>query len=547
MTGARHIPVVAITLLTLGSGLLNVYSVMSRGLPERVETLRKLFPLEVVHLSRSITLFTGFALVVASLNIYKRKRLAFWLVAAAASFSVVFHLSKGLDYEEAFLSLLLLGALWLSRKRFTVRSRHPNWRGAAQRVVIALALAVGYGMAGFWFLEPREFGIDFDWRQSLRHTWAFLTLRGDSSLQPHTRYAEWFLDSLYLMTSVAFLYALYAAFRPVLYRFRTHPREVEHARQILSRYGRSSQDFFKARPDKSFFFGAGGESFLAYRVGRDLAVVLGDPAGPREAIEDIAREFARYCRDNGWRVAFHQATPEYLDVYRRLGFKKLKVGDDAIVDLTRFSLAGKAAKTFRSKVTQLEKDGIHTGYYEPPIPHGLMAQIRAVSDEWLQIPGRRERQFTLGMFDEAYLNSTPLFTAEDGGGRVLAFVNLIPSYRRDEASIDLMRRRSEAPNGIMDYVFVKLFLRSREQGLERFNLGMAPMAGFQPREEASPEERAIHAFFQHLNFLFSFKGLLAYKAKFATAWEPRYLIYGRILDLPRIAMAISAVSEVDDE
>jgi phosphatidylglycerol lysyltransferase len=145
------------------------------------------------------------------------------------------------------------------------------------------------------------------------------------------------------------------------------------------------------------------------------------------------------------------------------------------------------------------------------------------------------------------LNSTPLFTAEDGSGKVLAFVNLIPPHGVGEGTIDLMRRRTEAPNGIMDYVFVKLFLRNKERGLERFNLGMAPMAGFQKQEEATPEERAIHAFFQHLSFLFSFKGLLAYKAKFATSWEPRYLIYRNILDLPRVALAISSVSEVEDD
>lgn len=545
MTVARRAPVLAVALLTLGSGLLNVYSVVDRGRPERVEMLRTLFPLEFVHLSRSLTLLTGFALVVVSLNIYRRKRLALWLVAAAASCSVVFHLAKGLDYEEAILSLTLLAVLFFYRHSFTVRSRRPNWRGALQRVAVAFVIAMAYGMAGFWFLEPRDFGIDFDWRLSLRHTLGFLSLRGDASLKPHTRYAEWFLDSLYLMTSAAFLYSLYAVFRPVLYIFRTHPHEIDRARQILSRHGRSAQDFFKARPDKSYYFSADEQSFLAYRVGRGFAVVLGDPVGPEEAVEGIVRGFSRFCDDNGWGVAFHQATPDYLDVYERCGFKKLKIGDDAIVDLAQFSLEGKAAKTFRSKVNQLEKEGVHTQYYEPPISPILMAQIREVSDEWLQIPGRRERRFALGMFDEEYLNSTPIFTAEDAGGRVLAFVNLIPSYRPAEATIDLMRRRVEAPNGIMDYVFVKLFLRCKEQGVARFNLGMAPMAGFQEQEEATPEERAIHAFFQHLNFLFSFKGLRAYKAKFATAWEPRYLIYRNLLDLPRAALAISTVSEID--
>ncbi len=547
MIARGRVPIVLVTLLTLGSGILNLYSVIGRSLPERIELLRRIFPLEFIRLSRSATLLIGFTLVVASLNIYRRKRLALWLVAALAILSVGFHLAKGVDYEEASLSLALLIALILTRGSFTVRSRRPNWRGALQRVAIAGAVALAYGIAGFWFLEPREFGLDFDWRESIHYTLEFLSLRGDPTLPPHTRYAEWFLNSLYLMTSAAFVYSLYAVFRPVLYRFRTHPHEIERAHQILAVYGRSSQDFFKARPDKSFFFSAGGDCFLAYRVGGSFAVVLGDPAGPEPAIEGIVRDFTRFCEDNGWGVAFYQTMPDFLDIYRRLGLKKLKIGEDAIVDLAQFTLQGKAAKEFRSKVTQLEKSGVHTHYYEPPISAETMAQIRKVSDEWLQLPGRRERQFTLGMFDDEYLRSTPIVTAEDADGRVLAFVNLIPSYRKGEATIDLMRRRTQAPNGIMDYLFVKVFLRNQEQGCERFNLGMAPMSGFHNREEATPEERAIHAFFQHLNFLFSFKGLLAYKAKFASVWEPRYLIYRSILDLPRVAIALSTVSEVEGD
>lgn len=547
VTRLRHIPVLAVALLTLGSGLLNIYSVIGRSLPERVELLRKIFPLELVHLSRSATLLTGFALVVSSLNIYRRKRLAYWFVVALGVFSVLFHLAKGVDYEEALLSIVLLAVLFLTRNQFTVRSRRPNWRGAMQRVAIAAAIAIAYGIAGFWLLEPREFGVDFNWRQSVRNTLDFLTLQDNPGLRPHTRYAAWFLDSLYLMTSAAIVYSLYAVFRPILYELRIHPIEVEHATRILDQYGRNSQDFFKVRPDKSFFFSEDGQNFLAYRVGGGFAVVLGDPAGPDAGVEAIVRDFSQFCQDNGWGLAFHQTASDFLPIYRRLGFKKLKVGDDAIIDLNGFTLAGKSAKVLRAKVNQLDALGVHTQYYQSPIPDEIMARIREVSDEWLQIPGRRERRFSLGMFDEEYLQTTPVLAAADASGCILAFVNLIPSYRRDEATIDLMRRRTEAPNGIMDFLFVKLFLHCKEQGFTRFNLGMAPMSGFRSKEEATPEERAIHAFFQHLNFLFSFKGLQAYKAKFASAWEPRYLVYRNILDLPRVAMAISAVSEIRDD
>jgi phosphatidylglycerol lysyltransferase len=540
----RSWAVLLVTLLTLGSGLLNIYSVMGRALPGRFEALRRLFPLEFLHLSRIATLLIGFALVISSLNVYRRKRAAWWIALLLASASVLFHLTKGVDYEEASLSVLLVAVLILTRRNFTVRSGLSEWPTALRRSLLALVLAAAYGVAGFWLLEPRDFGINFDWKDSLVRTLRFLTFAGDPTLTPHTHYAEWFLDSLYWCSAAAFLYAGFALFRPVLYRFSTHPHEVEHASAIVAKHGRCPQDFFKARPDKSFFF-AGG-SFLAYRVAASYAVVLGDPVGPEQEMEVIIRTFAALCRDNDWGLGFYQVLPEFLEIYGRQGFKKLKVGDEAIVDLTQFSLEGKTGKQLRSKINTLEKSGIHLAHYEPPIPPAMLAQLKEVSDEWLQFPGRRERQFTLGMFDEDYIRSTPILTAEDSGGRVLAFLNVISAFRKGEATVDLMRRRTETPNGIMDYLFAKVFLRKKEEGLLRFNLGLAPMAGFQEQEEASPEERAIHAFFQHLNFLFSFKGLLAYKAKFASFWEPRYVVYRRAVELPRLAVALSRVSELPD-
>jgi phosphatidylglycerol lysyltransferase len=231
----------------------------------------------------------------------------------------------------------------------------------------------------------------------------------------------------------------------------------------------------------------------------------------------------------------------------RQRMEKLKIGDDAIVDVAHFSLEGKSKREFRAKVRQLESVGIRVRKYAPPLSDDVLTRLKAVSDEWLRMLGRRERAFTLGMFAEEYVRSTPVLAAVDNGGNILAFINLILLPNLKELSADMMRRRKQTPNGIMDYLFVKLFLYARENGYERFNMGMAPMVGFQEREEATAEERAIHAFFQQLNLMASFRGLRSFKAKFATFWEPRYLIYRSALELPRVALALRRVSEARDE
>jgi phosphatidylglycerol lysyltransferase len=535
-----------LALVVLGSGLVNLYSVAGRALPQRVALLHEIFPLVFIHLTRFLTLLTGFALVILSINIYKRKKRAFQITVVLSILSVFFFLTKGLDYEEASLSLILIVLLILSRKVFTVESSIPSLRWGVISLAVGFAVALTYGVLGFWFLDTREFGINFTIGASVKQTISILAQGGDADIIPKTRHARWFLDSLNVLTLAAMAYALFAVFRPVVYRYRTLPHERKLAVDITVRYGRSALDFFKYWPDKTFFFSDSRQCYISFRVGGGYAVVLGDPVGPEEEIEPIVRRFVEYCANNDWRVAFHQTLPDFLPIYRKLGFRKLKIGDDAVVDLTGFSLDGKEAKKLRHAINQLEKQGVKFVRYDPPILPEVMSQLKQISDGWLQIPGRRERTFTLGLFDHEYVRMTPVYAAVDGTGRILAFMNGIPSYCKGEATIDLMRHLPDAPPGIMDFLFAKLFFAKKEEGFQRFSLGMAPMAGFSEHEEASAEERAVHYFMQQLNFLFSYQGLLHYKAKFATIWEPRYTIYRNVINLPRMARAISEVSEIRD-
>jgi phosphatidylglycerol lysyltransferase len=538
-----------VALVTLGSGLFNIFSVMDPSLPHQREVWGLVVPMEFLSLRRFLTLLIGFALVVSSINIYKRKKRAFQWVLALGCFSVIVHLLKGRDYEHALLSLGLVIVLLWNRKAFTVKSSIPDLRWGLLRFAIAALVALAYGVAGFWALDPRHFGIPFNFWESIHRTLLFFSLAGDPSITPHTRYAHWFMDSLYLMSVTAFSYAGFSLFRPVIYQYATLPHERTLAAHLLEKHGRSSLDYFKTWPDKSLYLSRSQNCFLAYRVAGNFAIVLGDPVGPDGEIEEIIREFTERCTENDWGVGFHQTLPDFLPVYQRFGFKRLKIGDDAVVDLRQFTLEGKSMKRFRHTIHRLEKAGIHTRRYDPPLSDSVLSQAKRVSDQWLQIPGRRERGFSLGHFDPDYLRKTPLFVVAGKNEQILAFVNLVPSFRKGESTSDLMRHRTDVPNGVMDYLFVSLFAQERERGFERFNLRMAPMSGLEEkeRETASPEERAVHFFFQYLNFLFSYRGLRQYKAKFATSWEPRYAIYRNSLDLPRLAIALSRVSAFDEE
>lgn len=535
------------TLITLGSGLINLLSVINPSLPERTELLRDLFPLEFLHISRFLTLLIGFALVISSINIFRKKKRAFQMALFLAILSVVFHLIKGLDYEEASISLALAVLLVLGRKQFRVKSSLPNLKLGVVRALLALLVVINYGVLGFWLLEKHHFGQDFTFSVAIKKTFQVLTFSGQSGLRPLTRYGQWFLDSLELMTVIGIIYILYAFFRPVLYLFRILPHERALASEILKAQGRSSLDFFKTWPDKSFLFSPSQKSFLAYRVGGNFGIALADPVGPVEEIPQIILSFRDLCEGNDWHCVFHQVLPDFLPAYQDSGFKKLKIGEEAIVSLAEFALDGKRMKHLRHYMNQLEKTGLSAQLVESPVPDDVLAQVEEVSRAWLAISGRKERGFTQGTFKSSYVRRFPLFIVRDEAGRIFAFANVIPSFAPGESTVDLMRHREDAPPGIMDYLFIKLFALQKEKGFTRFSLGMAPMSGFREDEEVTAEERAVHNFLRRLDFLFSYQGLFHFKKKFATSWEPRYVIYRNVLELPRLALALNRVSAVHDQ
>jgi phosphatidylglycerol lysyltransferase len=318
------------------------------------------------------------------------------------------------------------------------------------------------------------------------------------------------------------------------------------AAQIVQQYTRSPLDIFKLRPLKSYVFSASGRCVIAYQIANNTAIALGDPVGPGTEIQATVRRFLQICSEKRWGVAFYRTRPDFLSLYRSLQLRQLKIGDEAIVDLGDFSLEGKSKRDIRSKAHHFEELGIRVVEYQPPLPADTIAQLKIVSDEWLKIPGRRERTFAVGHFDPDYLRCTPVLAVVDPVGTILAFINLI-AINTIEITGDLMRRRTDVPNGVMDYLFVKLLQYARARGYSRVSLGMAPMTGFKEDERATLEERLIHSLFQRLNFLFSFRGLYQYKAKFATCWEPRYLIYRNLIHLPRTALALRELSEIESK
>lgn len=525
------------------NGLLEILRVLVVPIPDQSE-ISGLLPLGLHYWNHSLSLVFGFALLYLSLNLFRRKRIAWWLAVASSAAVTLVRVGYGRPWYMVVVPVAMLGLLLLSRNEFTVRSEPKSIARGFGIFAASLVVALAYGTAGFWLLDEGDFGIDFHLSDAFVRTLSAYALVGNDDLVPLTPNADWFLYSLGLAGLIAGGFAAYSLFRPLTYRLRTLPHERQEAKVILERYGTSSLDFFKLWPDKSYFFAEDRSSFIAYKSSANMAVALGDPVGSEQELEATTQAFLRYCSDNGWSVAFHEVLPDLLPMYHRLGMRALKIGEEAMVDLEYFRSHTAQRKSFRRIRRKFEREGYHLIRYAPPHPRRLLDEIEEVSEEWLSLPGRRERSFTLGSFDRSYLSETPLFVARDPEKRPLAFVNEIPSYRKGEATIDLMRYRLEMPNGTMEYLLTELMLALWEEGYRRFDLGLAPLAGVGDRPGATLQERALSQLYERLTRFFSYKGLRNYKAKFEPNWEDRFLVYGGgPLALAKIGVALTRVTE----
>ena len=403
--------------------------------------------------------------------------------------------------------------------------------------VISIVVAVAYGTLGFWLLTKRDFGMNFNLFEALVRTLRQFTLVGNADLVAHTRFARWFLSSLDLMGILAALFALYSLFRPIAYRLGVLPRERAEAAAVLTKYGRSSYDYFKNKPDKSLFFSRSRRTFINYHTVGGVALCLGDPTGPEDEIEPTARAFLDFCSDNAWIAVF--LVPDGIRMYQKLGMSALKIGEEAIVDLAGFGATTMSRKYFRYVRRKIEGEGFKFMRSKPPHSPELLDEVENVSRQWMTLPHHREFGFFQGEFSRAYISETGLAGVRDSTGKLVAWVNEVPSFRHGEATFDMMRHLPGIHWGMMDYLFANLMLALKQEGYTTFDMGLAPLAGVGEHPQATVVEKAVHQIYEHIGRVVSMKGLRQYKLKFEPSWEERFMVYqGGAVNLPRIGFAL---------
>jgi phosphatidylglycerol lysyltransferase len=510
--------------LTFGAGVVLLVSASFPTLADRLEVLILHVPLAAIEVSHLLSVATGVLLIALSRGIAGQVRSAYHLTMALLVGGAVLSLLKGIDYEEAVTLSAIALLLRMQRGRF-YRESYPLFSARSLAWLTALLVSVlGFAWLGDWVHGEIPLG------------WNYLT-RFEPALE-----APRFARALLVAASVAVGFIGWSLFRrPTAAPARPDATELIEAGTVLDRYGGSRFAHLVFLGDKYLQWSPDRKAFVQYAPIRGRLVALGDPCGDPAAFDAAIIAFRDYADRHDLTACFYEVGEAWISRYHDAGFALFKLGETALVRLEDFTTAGKRGEALRHSINRARRGGVGIEIIEQPLPAGLWAPLRAVSDAWLAVHHTAEKSFSLGNYDEAYLRRAPVAVATTGE-RVVAFASLMPDYAsHEELSIDLMRHHPDAPPGTMDYLFVELMEYARRQRYRYFNLGISPLGGVGKTRYARPSEKLARLAFEFGNRFYNYKGLRSFKEKFHPEWRSAYLAYPVLTPLPMLLVDTAAL------
>jgi lysyl-tRNA synthetase, class II len=481
----------------------------------------------------------GVALIYASRGLARARRRAWQLAVALLGVSTAIHLLHRFGVGAAVTGALTV-ALVALRHRFD-RPGDPQARPRVLvRLLVAAVVVTGYGLAALWLnrlMADQPYTLGFALRETGRAL-VGLNLGGSAHLTEPV--ATWFPDSVFVLGLASAASVLVAWLAPWRYRVAQEARERELARSLVAAWGSDTLAPFALRADKSYFFGEDERAFLAYRVVGGVAIVSGDPIGPGDALPALVDRFIAFARARDWRIAILGASEACLELYRGRGLHALYHGDEAVIDVEAFSLDGRAIRKVRQSVHRLERAGfraevLRAGEVEPE----LRAELEAIARSWRGTAP--ERGFVMAM-DALFRLEDALFVLGRGpDGSPDGFLHFVLSPACGALSLSSMPRRRDTPNGFNEWLVCETVEWGRANGIRRVSLNFAPFAALlAPEARLGALQRAERRALLTLKGRFQLDNLLLFNRKFLPGWQPRFVVYERRRDLPRVGVAALA-------
>ena len=187
-----------------------------------------------------------------------------------------------------------------------------------------------------------------------------------------------------------------------------------------------------------------------------MLLLSGDPIGPPGAFGPLLSELRAFADARGLKLGAVGASERLRPRYEQLGLRTLYLGDEAIIELERFSLEGRPIRKVRQSVNRLAKAGYEAELHEVrELDTATIAQIERVIERGRQ--GAPERGFSMTMDSLAgrHADETLVVLARDADGEIRGALHFVPCYGRAAVSLSFMRRDPDTPNGLTEFMVAR--------------------------------------------------------------------------------------------
>ncbi|MDQ0953045.1 lysyl-tRNA synthetase class 2 [Streptomyces phaeochromogenes] len=487
----------------------------------------------------------------------RRRKRAAWILNLALSglflllfaFAMVFPEIR--EYPQNWISLALTAAfvasLFVGRREFYAKGDRSNPK-------LAAAVAVG-GLLFCSLLAALLVTVTNDAHDAHSSTfpdrWRYGTLRlisvaADDSRFPGITTPNWVNVTINVLSTLLVLAVFYAAFRSRRAVDPLTEGDEERLRALLDRNGdRDSLGYFALRREKSVVWSPTGKAAVVYRVVSGVSLASGDPIGDPEAWPGAIDPWLAEARAHGWIPAVMGASEEAGTIYARHGLDALELGDEAIVETAEFTLEGRAMRTVRQAYNRVQRAGYEVRIRRhEDIPADEMAYLLKRADDWRD--GATERGFSMALGrlgdpgdGRCVMLECTNSRAEEGTDELRAVLSFVP-WGPHGLSLDLMRRDRDSENGLMEFMVIQLLQQAPEIGITQVSLNFAMFRSVFERGGrlgAGPVLRLWRSLLSFFSRWWQIESLYRANAKYRPIWEPRFLLFEKSGDLPRIGIA----------
>lgn len=318
--------------------------------------------------------------------------------------------------------------------------------------------------------------------------------------------------------------------------------DVNRAYSIIKECGSDSQQYLSLGEKNQFFFGSKFCGVIAYQVVRKKAMSIGDPACRPENLEQFTLEYIHFCENLNYKPIFNSVSGAMTEILQKHNYVAVKYGEEAILELSDYTLAGGTRAALRRNVNKVGKSGVSLMEYRPSEnrDYELENKISILTEKWFQSKGYQLR-YSVGSLDFDRPFDRRYFITKDENGDLLTVISFLPYEGGKNYCIDVMYRKLDSMTGVMEHAIFSAAMKMKEDGVEKVSLGIAPLAGLDiTSQDVSRAEKIMSAMYNSTDFDYNFKNLYRFKKKFAPQiWETRYLVYHKSTSLVSLALSIT--------